>query len=243
MIPFISDRSPLLSRARLNAWGKLEGKALLKAVLSTRGIRVAVTSSFGTESAVLLDMVARIDPSTPVVFVDTGKLFAETHAYRKHLTEHLDLLDVRVVKASPALVANLDPDGDLHIRDPDACCQGRKVTPFALAVMDFDVLVTGRKRHHGGVRADLPPVEVSGLHVKVNPLAAYTSADVERRFIERRLPHHPLVGDGYLSIGCAPCTNKACAKAGVRSGRWAGQAKTECGIHNPHDIQPLNVGT
>lgn len=215
----------------LNVWKGLSGAPLLKAVLNERGLRVAVSSSFGTESAVLLDMVARINPATPVVFVDTDRLFAETNAYREQLTKHLGLLDVRVVKPSPELTENMDPDGTLYQSDPDACCHARKVMPYALAVSDFDVLITGRKRHHGDTREELDVVEATGTHVKVNPLVHFDAADIEAVLQSRKLPRHPLAGAGYLSIGCEPCTNKTCVRDGVRSGRWVGADKTECGIH------------
>jgi len=223
--------SGLLNPEVLNAWKGLGGAPLLKAVLNERGLRIAVSSSFGTESAVLLDMVARINPATPVVFVDTDRLFSETNAYREQLTKHLGLLDVRVVKSSPALTANMDPDGTLYQSDPDACCHARKVMPYALAVSDFDVLITGRKRHHGDAREGLDVVEVTATHVKVNPLAHFDAADIEAVLKSRKLPRHPLTGAGYLSIGCVPCTNKTCKRDGVRSGRWVGAEKTECGIH------------
>lgn len=220
-----------LEREVLRLWSQLGGAALLKAVLNERGLKVAVSSSFGAESAVLLDMVARINPAIPVVFVDTGRLFAETNAYRERLTKHLDLLDVRVVKPSPALAANMDPDGTLYQSDPDACCHARKVMPYALAVSNFDVLITGRKRHHGDARQNLDVVELTGAHVKVNPLVHFDAADIEAVLKSRKLPRHPLAGAGYPSIGCAPCTRKTCMRAGVRSGRWVGVEKTECGIH------------
>lgn len=230
------------ARERLRVWQGLSGETLLRAVLKTRGLKVAVTSSFGSESAVLLDMVAAINPATPVVFVDTGRLFGETQDYRETLTRHLGLLDVRVVKPAAALVANADPHGVLHQSDPDGCCQVRKVMPYAMAVAGFDVLITGRKRHHGDGRQDLATVEEAGLHIKVNPLA-YDNADaIEAVLTARKLPRHPLADAGYPSIGCAPCTQQACPSRGVRSGRWSNHSKSECGIHTPHDFEFQSLG-
>jgi len=225
-------------RELLSAWKALSGEALLKAALKERSFKIAVSSSFGTESAVLLDMVASINPATPIITVDTGRLFAETIAYREALTKHLDLLDVRVVRPAESLVANMDPDGLLHQNNPDACCQARKVMPYAMAVAGFDILITGRKRHHGDGRQDLDAVELTGSHVKLNPLAYFGAADIEDALKSRKLPRHPLAEAGYPSIGCQPCTHKACPSKGVRSGRWSGHEKTECGIHTSFDLRP-----
>lgn len=234
-------RQPL-GRELLESWRGLDGVSLIKAVLSERSLKTVVSTSFGAESAVLLDMVARVDPSTPVVLVDTGRLFDETHAYRERLVRHLDLLDVRVVRPTAGLVANMDPDGRLHQSDPDGCCQARKVMPYALAMSGFDVIITGRKRHHGAGRTALQTVEIAGAHVKINPLAHFSTHDIEAAFVERGLPRHPLAQAGFASIGCAPCTQKSCADCGVRSGRWAGHEKTECGIHLNFDDQTLATG-
>ena len=232
-----------LGRELLESWRGLEGLALVKAVLAERSLKTVVSTSFGAESAVLLDLVARVDPSTPVVFVDTGRLFEETHSYRKELVKSLDLLDVRVVSPSPALVQNMDPDGALYRRDPDGCCQARKVMPYALAMSGFDVILTGRKHHHGGGRAALGTVETAGHHVKVNPLAHYDADDIEAAFVNNGLPRHPLAEAGYPSIGCEPCTARTCGDCGTRAGRWAGHDKTECGIHLDYDLEILATGT
>ncbi len=221
----------------IRSWRRLDGEALLKAVLSARSLKTAVLSSFGAESAVLLDMVARIDPATPVIFVDTGKLFAETLAYRDTLTKHLKLSDVRTAVASPALVNDADPHGDLYRHDADACCHVRKVMPYAMAASAFDVLINGRKRHHGFERDNIDVVEQTPTHIKVNPLAHCDGANIEDAFVSRNLPRHPLAGAGYPSIGCQSCTHQTCPSRGVRAGRWANHDKTECGIHKPVDFE------
>lgn len=221
-----------LEDALVANWRALDGLDLVQAVLGGgHSLKVAVTSSFGAESAVLLDLVAQTNPGVPVLFVDTGKLFAETLAYRDQLADHFGLTDVRTMSAPDLLAANSDPDGSLFETDPDACCHVRKVMPYAQALADFDVLIGGRKRHHGYFRSDIEAAERSGPHIKVNPLIHYTAADIEAAFDAKSLPRHPLVAEGYSSIGCAPCTNKACASKGARAGRWTGSKKTECGIH------------
>lgn len=193
--------------------------------------RIAVTTSFGAESAVLLDLVAQVDPATPVIFVDTRRHFPETLQYGRELASHLGLRDVRTVAPDPARLLERDPNGILAYHDSDACCFMRRVEPLAEAMAGFDAWITGRKRYHGAERAVLPAVERVGGLTKINPLAGWTRDDVDEAFARRGLPRHPMVADGFLSIGCMPCTQRADEADGVRSGRWAESAKTECGIH------------
>jgi phosphoadenosine phosphosulfate reductase len=192
---------------------------------------IALVSSFGAESAVLLDLVARVDTATPVVFLDTGKHFAQTLSYRKKLASRLGLTDVRDIRPSAERLAAADPSGDLWKRDADACCTLRKVEPLGPALGEFDAWITGRKQFHGGGRLNLPAFEASPTHIKVNPLARWSKADIDAYYEEHDLPPHPLVAQGYPSIGCWPCTHPAAAGEDIRAGRWRGAAKTECGIH------------
>ncbi len=193
--------------------------------------RLCVVSSFGTESAALLAYVAEVDPSIPVVFLDTGWLFEETLAYRDDIAARLGLTDVRSLRPDPAALAAQDPEKDLWFSDPDACCRIRKVEPLARALTGFDAWLNGRKRYHGGTRAAIPVVEADGARLKFNPLANADQAEVEGVYDRLGLPRHPLVAKGFASVGCMPCTSRAAAGEGVRDGRWRGRAKTECGIH------------
>ncbi len=193
--------------------------------------RIAVVSSFGAESAVLLHLVASVDPSIPVLFLDTLKLFGETLRYRSRLQHFLGLEDVRVIGPRKRDLDSLDPDGTLSMRDPDACCDVRKTAPLSRALGGFDCWATGRKRHQTAFRDSMPILEHDGQSYKLNPLAGWTRADVLDYFTAHNLPAHPLSKDGYHSIGCMPCTSKVVDENDSRSGRWAGQAKTECGIH------------
>ena len=198
--------------------------------------RLALVSSFGAESVVLLHMVAVARRDTPVIFVDTEMLFAETLVYQHELAERLDLRDLRIVRASRADLAAEDPDGTLHRRAPDACCALRKTEPLQNALRCYDGWITGRKRYQGGKRAALDFFEVERPadalpRIKVNPLAHWDTADVQEYIIENRLPRHPLVAKGYPSIGCAPCTHPVAPGEDARAGRWKGQDKDECGIH------------
>lgn len=193
--------------------------------------RIAVATSFGAESAVLLHLVAQADPATPVLFVDTGKLFGETKRHRNALVARLGLRDVRTLAPDLAAIAAADPDGFLFRDDPDRCCALRKVEPFLGALAPFAAWINGRKRHHGQARAGLPIVEADGPRIKLNPLAAWTAADIEDHIRRHDLPRHPLVADGFLSIGCMPCTARVTDGEAVRAGRWRGWGKTECGLH------------
>ncbi|WP_420404023.1 phosphoadenylyl-sulfate reductase [Nisaea sp.] len=193
--------------------------------------RSAVIASFGTESAVLLDLVAEVDKSIPVIFIDTGKHFAETLAYRDELIARLGLTDVRNATPSTALIKRQDRDGTLWQSDPDACCNLRKVLPLRQAITPFGLIVTGRKRAHGGTRADIEPVEQFGERIRLNPLADWDESRIDAEFTVRDLPRHPLQAAGYRSIGCAPCTAPVAAGRPQRAGRWADLEKTECGIH------------
>ena len=193
--------------------------------------RLAVVSSFGIESAVLLHLVASKDRSLPVIFLDTGWLFGETLAYRDALISQLGLTDVRTMHPDAPSLARGDPDSELWSQNPDACCHLRKVAPLANALAPFDAWVTGRKRYQGGARAGLAIVEADGRRLKFNPFAATPLKEIAARFRAANLPRHPLAAAGYLSIGCLPCSTRARDGEGVRDGRWRGRGRTECGIH------------
>lgn len=195
--------------------------------------QLALVSSFGAESVVLLHMVAVARPNTPVIFIDTQMLFAETLVYQQEVSERLGLRDVRVIRASDEALNTTDPAQTLHRRDTDACCALRKTVPLHHALQDFDGWITGRKRFQGATRATLDFFEVEdGTHrLKVNPLAHWTPEDIRTYMEENRLPKHPLVARGYPSIGCQPCTAPVAPGDDPRAGRWPGQEKTECGIH------------
>lgn len=193
--------------------------------------RIALVSSFGAESVALLHMVAVIDRTVPVLFLDTQMLFAETLAYQREVAEVLGLTDVRVLTPGRSATHRSDPGNDLHKTDPDACCALRKTAPLETALEGFDAWITGRKRFQGGTRAALEFFEAVGDRIKVNPLAHWAPGDVQDYITNNRLPRHPLVSLGYPSIGCAPCTSPVVAGEAARAGRWRGQDKDECGIH------------
>ncbi len=193
--------------------------------------RLALVSSFGTESAALLKVMADVDPAIPVVFLDTGWLFEETLAYRDTLIATLGLRDVRSIQPSEATLSREDPDRDLWFSDPDACCRIRKVEPLQRALAPFGAWINGRKRFQGGLRATISVVEDDGARLKFNPFANVSREQIEAIFEAANLPPHPLASKGYLSVGCMPCTSRTSPDEDARAGRWRGRPKTECGIH------------
>ena len=232
-----SDEGQVLEREAVvlaRRYDGLEGEALLMPLLrrELKG-RIALLSSFGAESALLLDMVARVDPSTPIIFLDTGKLFGETRSFRDALVARLGLRDLRSVAPDPTAVAERDRDGTLWHSDGDACCRLRKVEPLARALDHFAAVISGRKRYQGGERGNLAPIAFADGLIRVNPVAGYSRERVAAEIAERGLPPHPLEADGFLSIGCMPCTDRVDANEAPRAGRWRGLGKTECGIHGP----------
>jgi phosphoadenosine phosphosulfate reductase len=205
---------------------------VIAAALQTVGReQLAVVSSFGTESAALLKVVADVDPAIPVIFLDTGWLFEETLAYRDTLIATIGLRDVRSIKPLEATLLCEDPDRELWFSDPDACCRIRKVEPLKRALAPFRAWINGRKRFQGGVRADIPVVEDDGGRLKFNPLANVSRAEIEAIYARAKLPPHPLMTSGYQSVGCMPCTSRTSPDEDPRAGRWRGRSKTECGIH------------
>ncbi len=209
----------------------LEGRQLLEPILRDFRGRAAVVSSFGAESAVLLHMVAQVDPATPVIFLDTGKHFWETLSYRSKLIDTLGLTGVRIITPDETDLAASDPDGTLHKSNADLCCHIRKTIPLAKALEGFDVTISGRKRYHGAARATLDFLSIADGRLKVEPLAGHSALDIAAYMKANDLPAHPLTEIGYFSIGCEPCTTPGGTAADPRAGRWAGTSKTECGIH------------
>jgi phosphoadenosine phosphosulfate reductase len=227
-----SERSLALP-ARLDAELRhAHPRTVLESAVEAFGDRIALVSSFGAESAVLLDLVSKVKPDMAVLFLDTGMLFGQTLDYRKQLAARLGLTGVRDLRPLYNDLAVADPEAKLWQTDTDACCNIRKVLPLDRALGGFDAWITGRKRFHGGERLSLPVVEqADDGKIKFNPLANWAKADLDAYMAEHDLPAHPLVAQGFPSIGCWPCTQPVEDGQDVRAGRWVGQDKTECGIH------------
>lgn len=222
---------------RLNA--RFEGTApeeirpedIIKAALEEFGDKFALVSSFGSESAVLLHLAAQVSKDIPVLFLDTKKLFGETKRYRDTLIEQLGLTGVKTLTPDEDDVATHDPKGVLWNSNNNGCCYIRKVVPLNKALSGYTAWASGRKRFHGAGRAALPHFEASDDRVKVNPIAFWTKDQVGAYMKDNDLPQHPLVAEGFKSIGCMPCTDRVEEGDDVRAGRWKGQNKSECGIH------------
>ncbi len=166
----------------------------------------------------------RVDPTTPILFINTGKLFGETLRYRDRLQDVLGLGDIRTLGPHPADRQLRDPDGTLWSRDTDACCDFRKVIPIRRALEGFDAQITGRKRFQTHARAQMQAVEYFDGRFRFNPLADWSQPDLETYIARHDLPPHPLVEDGYPSIGCIPCTRRV--HTGESTATAAGPAST-----------------
>ena len=221
----------------------LEGRDLMANVIKNNPGRVAVLSSFGAESAVLLHMVSEIDPDIPVLFLDTEKLFPETLAYRAKLAHELGLTDVRDIRPDAEDLARVDPDGILNSFDKDMCCHFRKTIPMQKALEQFDVVISGRKRFHGATRSQLQFISEQDGKIKVEPLAGFSPLDLQHYAHQHALASHPLRLAGYRSIGCVPCTVQGGTDDDPRAGRWADTDKTECGIHFSVNGQVIRTET
>ncbi len=195
--------------------------------------RLAIVSSFGAESAVLLHMVAAIDRDLPLIYVNTQKIFGETLAYRDAVAEQLGFTDLRVFRPDPFDLAAADETGLRWSYDPDGCCELRKVRPLRRALAPFDAWISGRKGFHGKARAALPRFEIDEGRLKLNPFADWDKARLNAYVYAHKLPRHPLEAQGYPSIGCSPCTSQVQPGEDPRAGRWRGWDKSECGIHKP----------
>ncbi len=232
----IIDVAPRFTQAdadALNArFAGVETAAMLKAVFAEGLLgRVGVVSSFGTESAVLLHLVATADKNIPVIFVDTLKMFPETLEYRATLIECLGFTDSQTITPDAVVLAKKDATGLRWSFDPDGCCEIRKVEPLARAKSGLDSWISGRKAFQSQTRANLPRFEVEDGRIKLNPLGDWDKARLEAYFAEHDLPRHALEEQGYLSVGCEPCTSKVLPGEDPRAGRWRGWDKVECGIH------------
>jgi phosphoadenosine phosphosulfate reductase len=213
----------------------LGAEAALRRAIELHEGDLFLASSLGADSAVLLHMVSRIRPDLPIYFLDTGKHFRQTLAYRDTLISQLGLTNFINVHPDPAQLADVDPTGKLNETHPDACCAVRKVEPLKHAVGHFGAQITGRKRYQTPERAEMPIYEhldgPDGGMKKINPLAYWTAKDVTAYIRRHNLPPHPMFALGYPSIGCQPCTTRVADGEDPRAGRWRNQGKTECGIH------------
>lgn len=223
-------------------FGDLDDKDLLEVMIKEEfKDEIALVSSFGSGSAVLLAVIADVEPNLPVYFLETGKHFPETLEYVETLKNHLGLTNVKFLTPDPKLVNNIDSKGELWKSQPNRCCWLRKVEPLEreLKSVNIRALITGRKRYQTPQRAHMRRIELhEDGRFRINPLASWTKERVAQEFRDRNLPEHPMVALGYPSIGCAPCTSPVKPGEDERAGRWAhtaqlpgGKQKLECGLH------------
>ncbi len=212
---------------------RVTGDVLRQLLLEEMPGQISAVSSFGTESAVLLHMVAQANKNTPVIFIDTLKLFGETLNYRDTLVQHLGLTNIRVIEPLAQSLTQDDPKGMLWSSNPDGCCFIRKVEPLKRALTDVTAWISGRKSFQSATRSNIPQFELVDGKLKINPLAQWSKDDLLNYFDYYKLPRHSMEAEGYPSIGCMPCTTPVAAGEDARAGRWRGQDKIECGIHMP----------
>ncbi|GAA1573381.1 MULTISPECIES: phosphoadenylyl-sulfate reductase [Streptomyces] len=204
---------------------------ILRWAADTFGPRFCVTSSM--EDAVVAHLASRAFPGVDVVFLDTGYHFEETIGTRDAVEA---VMDVNVITLTPRqTVAEQDAEHGprLYERDPDLCCALRKVLPLEEGLTAYDAWATGLRRDESPTRANTPVVgwDEKRRKVKVSPIARWTQDDVDAYVAEHGVLTNPLLTDGYTSVGCAPCTRRTAEGEDARAGRWAGRAKTECGLH------------
>jgi phosphoadenosine phosphosulfate reductase len=223
-----------------SSWGDLPTRELMAKILGGNSFvkNPVLVSSFGADSAILLHMLSTLDPEAQVVFLDTGFHFKETIAYRNQLTATFGLKGVRSASVDPIAAKRLDAERRLHLIKPDSCCQLRKVSVLDRHLRINDAWISGQRRSQSSTRSSVSLVEVDEARgkLKFNPLANWSDDEVANYKAEYRLPNHPLAHQGYLSVGCQPCTSAVQAGEDARAGRWRGQSKLECGLHNRPNI-------
>ena len=233
--PAMSVFTARKAKRAADAKGQYEGlsaeAALERAIYHDYKGEIVLASSMGIDSAVLLHMISEIDNRTPVLFLETGKHFKETLAYRDHLIARFGLSNFKNIYPDAKTLKRKDAKGDLHETDRDSCCEIRKVAPLDAEIKQYKARITGRKRYQTKQRAHMPILELGGQQAKINPLAYWTAKDITAYMRKHDLPVHPLLSLGYLSVGCEPCTTRVAEGEDPRAGRWRDSNKTECGIH------------
>ena len=204
---------------------------ILRWAVDTFGSRLCVTSSM--EDAVVAHLAARVAPGVDVVFLDTGYHFPETIGTRDAVEAVLDVNLVALLPRQTVAEQDAEYGPELYRRDPDRCCDLRKVQPLEEGLAGYDAWVTGLRRFDSEQRAGTPVVDWDARRqkVKISPIARWTREDVDMYIAEHGVLVNPLLSDGYGSVGCAPCTRRTLPGEDARAGRWTGRAKTECGLH------------
>lgn len=219
-----------------NAYDGLSAPEIVSEVLSGNSFvkNPVLVSSFGADSAVLLHMVSTVKPDAQVIFLDTGFHFPETLLFRSLLTKSLGLKGVRTASVDPIAEKRIDAKRRLHLVESDRCCDLRKVSVLDRHLRMNDAWISGQRRSQASTRSSVSLVEVDEARgkLKFNPLARWSDNAIAAYKAKHKLLEHPLVSQGYPSIGCGPCTSKVRTGEDLRAGRWRDQSKLECGLHN-----------
>ena len=201
------------------------------------GNQITYICSFGTESAIILHMISKIDKKFPIYLLNTHFLFPETIDYKNKLLNKFSLTNCLDIFPEELLMKREDPKNILWKKNTDKCCEIRKVKPLDNILKNYSSWISGRKSYHQGERIDLKPFELLNEKIVVNPLINIKKEEADNYFEANHLPKHPLLEEGYFSIGCIHCTFKSSDKKNIRSGRWKNKIKTECGIHLSRKIK------
>lgn len=221
---------------RLDALENADARQILEWSFETFGQeRVALSTAFGPSGVVLMHLASQVAPGAKVFFVDTGFHFAETLEMIERVQARLPV-DVQVIEPLLTIEEQADRFGDeLYVIDSDKCCAMRKVEPTQRIIKDLDIWLTALRRDQGPSRANTPVVQRKVADgrplLKVAPMVRWTKQDVWGHIFEHDLPYNPLHDQDYPSVGCWPCTRPVLPGGNERDGRWAGQGKTECGLH------------
>jgi phosphoadenosine phosphosulfate reductase len=215
---------------------------IMRWAMQTYGQKAALSSSFGAQSVVLLHMLVEIDPTIPVLFLDTGHLFQETHQFKNQLQQRLKF-NLKEFKATPQEVAQVNARLANNSVEKGTCCDDVKVRLMQESLQGVECWMAGLRRGQADTRKNIKIIEQYGTGlIKVHPIANWSGKDTYDYMKKFDLPFHPLWEKCYKSIGCEPCTTLPLPGQDERSGRWAGQDKTECGIHTfmakPKEIKP-----
>ncbi len=226
----MNQRIELISTLNKECQG-LAPEEILEISIKKFNNKITYICSFGTESAIILHMISKIDTKFPIFLLNTHFLFPETIAYKNKLLKKLRLTNCLDVFPDELLIKQEDPKNSLWMNNTDRCCEIRKVKPLDKILKNYSSWISGRKSYHQGERIDLKPFELLNKKIVVNPLINIKKKETNNYFEANDLPEHPLIKKGYLSIGCIHCTFKTTDKSNMRSGRWKNKIKTECGIH------------
>ncbi|PSR23604.1 MAG: phosphoadenylyl-sulfate reductase [Sulfobacillus acidophilus] len=216
--------------AQLEEWDPLD---ILRWADKTYGVGLVLASSFGAEDMVLVDMWIQVNPHPTIFYLDTGLLFTETYQLIRRVEQHYRVQTIRVA-TSLTLEEQAGHYGEaLWSTNPDHCCTLRKVQPLQQYLADKTAWITGIRRDQTVQRRHAAVIAYDARYhlIKINPLVRWNERDVFRYLVRHQVPYNPLHDCGYPSIGCMPCTHAIKPGDDPRSGRWAGQEKTECGLH------------